>query len=78
MVRRSNSLHSAFVIVSHLLRFGGKPAGLLYGAKQEEGAVIPEHTETKSFSSFCRQQMVERVKDVQHGRPAQEEERHVI
>lgn len=35
--------------MSHLLRFGGKPAGLFYSTKQEEGAVIPEHTETKSF-----------------------------
>lgn len=33
--------------MSHLFRFGGKPAGLLYGTKQEEGAVLPELTEIK-------------------------------
>lgn len=33
--------------MGHLFRFGGKPAGLLYGAKQGEGAVHPEQTEIK-------------------------------
>lgn len=34
---------------SHLFGFGGKPAGLLYGTEQEEGAVLPERADTKIF-----------------------------
>lgn len=34
--------NNTFFIVSHLFRFGGKPAGLLYGTKQGEGAVTAD------------------------------------
>lgn len=34
--------NTTFFIVSHLFRFGGKPAGLLYGTKQGEGAVTAD------------------------------------
>lgn len=47
MVTLSISLYTAFFMVSHLFRFGGKPAGLLCSMKQEEGAVLPEQMETK-------------------------------
>lgn len=48
----SNSLFTTFFIVSHLLGFGGKPAGLLGGTKQEEGAVTPKRPETEIFFFF--------------------------
>lgn len=49
MVTLSNSLYTAFFMASHLFPFGGKPAGLLCGVKQEGGAVLPDQLETKTL-----------------------------